>query len=217
MMAVTGGSPDVVGRALRGPPLGREDHMVILGDSGVFEPRRDFSVGTGELRKLPCPVLFLDGETDDYDAVGDQPSFPWNGGLVHTVSRDVTMLCRGEVFRLHGKTVLAFGGASTPGRDDVGKYWSWWPDQDPDGEDLERALSNVDKVGGKVDVVLSCDCPESWKDGMPGSVRGLPSGRMCQRLLESIDYGRWVFSRRGLDLDLPEVRASCVGSRVLPL
>lgn len=195
--------------------MSKNDFLVILGDSGVFAPRADLRRIAEEYRSLPCSVLFLDGPGDDYDLIGDYPPFPWNGGTVHTVSRGLIHLTRGQVFRLGGKTVLTMGGKTVPGRTDAGRYWDWWPEQDSSQEDADTACGNVRKAGGKADIVLTCDCPRSWKRYASGS--DVPqSAEVLESVLRRIGYGHWYFAGDGSGEEFPEVRATAVFRRIIP-
>lgn len=219
MIAVTGPTRNGLGRLLNDPvmrSMGPDDYLIVLGDSGVFEPRTAVGDNARRLKVLPCRILFIEGGTDDYDAIADQPRTPWNGGAVNAVARGVARLCRGSVFDIGGRTILAFGGATTPGRDDLGKYHTWWPEQDPGEAEIQMAIENANKVGG-VDYILSCDCPERWKAEVPGAVPGLPSGLAADRLLSSVCYGRWYFSNGYADKDLRTAGAYAVNQRVVPL
>lgn len=221
MFAVTGGSWGQEGlerlqedRTVSS--MSKRDFLIVLGDCGVFVPRVELSESAASYRSLPCSVLFLDGSRDDYDAVADQPAFPWNGGLVHTVSRGVTHLLRGQVFRLGGLSLLTVGGATTPGRTDAGKYWDWWPGQDVSAEDAETALRNIGKAGGGVDLVLSCECPSSWKSSVGEGVATVSSD-VLETISRKVPYGHWYFGNGYDETELQEVRASAVGGRVIPI
>lgn len=189
----------------------KSDYLIILGGCGITAPRRDREAEIARFRDLPCSVLFLDGERDDYDFLDDHPAYPWNGGLAQTVSRGIMRLCRGQVFTIDGLRILTFGGCTTEGRDDVGKYWDWWPDQDPSQEDIDTAISNA---GESVDYILSCDCPTSWRRpmGLKGST---PSSEAAEAILWNVRYGTWLFGNLGRDAVVPGMNASAVHSRVI--
>ena len=94
MLAVAGPvrdreAPEALARDPLVASMGKGDFLLILGGSGVFEPRRDRMESIRRLSCLPCTVLFLDGASDDYDAVDDYPEFPWNGGMTNDVWRGV--------------------------------------------------------------------------------------------------------------------------------
>lgn len=225
MIAVTGATdgPDGLARLRNGAlgELGPDDYLVILGGCGLFAPRADRDERLREYRALPCRILFLDGARDDYDALADYPPFRWNGGLTQSVARGVRRLLRGQVFRLGSRSFFVLGGAATPGRDDRGKYWDWWPEQDPDAADAAAAEASLAAVGWQVDYVLSVDCPASWQPEL-GPVRdagGPPSAAaaLLDRLAARLDYGHWYCGCGPVDRDLPARRATCVAAAVVRL
>ncbi len=192
--------------------LTKEDFLIVLGDCGVLAPRTDRDRVVREYRELPCSVLYLDGSRDDYDTLADYPVFRWNGGAVQVISRGILHLMRGQVFRLEGKTFLVCGGAATPGRDEAGKYWDWWPEQDPGPADRAAAADALTACGHKVDYVLSCDLPARWR---PSAEPASAAAQWLDELLSAVTYGRWFFG--GDARELPAERAEGPGERVLRL
>lgn len=194
--------------------MSKSDYLVVLGNCGIMQAHTDFQENILIYRDLPCSVLFLDGGHDDYDLIADHPLFPWNGGMVQNISRGLTHLMRGQVFTIGGRTLLTMGGSTTPGRDDVGKYYDWWPEQDIFPPEVEVAERNLSAVGDCVDLVLTCECPTSWKsriNGMP-----TPCSDALERILGVVDYGHWYFSGPSLT-ELPDVSATMVGHEVVAL
>lgn len=103
-----------------------------------------------------------------------------------------------------------FGGAMSSDKDPqptLGPYdkvWlgrtegvDWWPEEIPSEEDYENACQNLDKVGWKVDYVISHTCPVNqgtlFENGSnKGS--GDPTGIMLQRLVNNgLDFKSWHF------------------------
>jgi len=221
MLAVTGSvwDGDDLSRVASDPlvgTMGKDDFLVVLGDCGVMDPKKELSENIREFRELPCSVLFVDGSREDYDALDDHPLFPWNGGLIQNISRGILRLTRGQVFTIFGKTFLTLGGAATEGRSDRGKYYDWWPEQDPLPSDAENAVRNVTAVGGKVDFVLSCECPRSWRNEL-GAYGTSAASDVLQDVLDNVTYGHWYFGNYPVDRDLADVRASVVKDRVIRL
>ncbi|AGI48449.1 hypothetical protein TALC_01475 [Thermoplasmatales archaeon BRNA1] len=217
-LAVTGGTwgKDGIRRLFDDPVIkgfDKGDFLVILGDCGITEPRANLRERIDDYRRLPCSVLFIDGSRDDYDLLGDYPLFPWNGGMMQNISRSILRLTRGQVFMICGAKVLTLGGASTPERGDLGKYWNWWPEQDPSPGDVDTAVLNTAEWGGHVDFILTCDCPTSWKGLVGGRIS--KSSDVLEDLLRRVDYRHWYFGNHPIDADYDDVRASCVNKRVI--
>ena len=194
--------------------MSKNDFLLVLGNCGITEVHTDFHENILMYRDLPCSVMYLDGPHDDYDLLSDYPLFPWNGGMTQNISRYLVHLIRGQVFTMGGKRFLAMGGGTTPGRDEIGKFYDWWPEQDIFPAELDCALENLDAVGGKVDYVFSCECPTSWK----GPVKGAKTS--CSDALENIlahaDYGHWYFSNPSY-VQLPDLRATGLSHEVILL
>ena len=194
--------------------MGKNDFLIVLGNCGITEARTDFHENVLLYRDLPCSVLYLDGAHDDYDLLADHPLFPWNGGMTQNISRYLTHLVRGQVFTLGGKRFFVMGGSTTPGRDDRGKYYEWWPEQDIFPAEMDEAYANLKANGNRADYVLTCECPTSWKT----YVRGVktPCSESLEELLAHVDYGHWFFSSDRLT-EIPEHRATAVGHEVVVL
>lgn len=213
MFAVTGSTLGECGYLglLKDPivqSMSKHDYLVMLGNSGITEPRVDFRETVSKYRDLPCSILVIDGSTDDYDLLSDHPLFPWNGGMTQNLSRNITRLMRGQVFAIQGKTIFSMGGALSKERTDFGKYYDWWPEQEISEEDLMEAESNL-AHREHVDWVFSCERPACWdSNGGYAILDGLST---------RIPYGHWYFSNSPYTMEYPEHRATQVGTTVISL
>ncbi|HBA73604.1 MAG: hypothetical protein A2X82_18910 [Geobacteraceae bacterium GWC2_55_20] len=163
--------------------------------------------------------MAVDGNHENFARLfgGGFPLLEIFGGRAYKIREHVYYMKRGEVFNIEGKTFLAFGGAMSrdknPGMvpNAYGKMrpWpgrtegvNWWPEEVPGPEDLENAYRNLDKVGWKVDYVLSHTCPESMRpyfgaEGRPAD----PTESMLQELLtRGLIYSDWHFGHYHLDM-----------------
>ncbi|MBQ8159199.1 MAG: metallophosphoesterase [Clostridia bacterium] len=122
------------------------------------------------------------------------PRVLWHGGYVRQLRPSVLMLERGEFFTLGDKTCFAFGGARSHDigdgilnpvdfeTEEVFKEsyrdWqdmrrsfrvlgtSWWRQEMPSGEEMNRARDNIQqflKSHDQVDFIFTHDCPTSDK------------------------------------------------------
>ncbi|MCQ2071088.1 MAG: hypothetical protein MJZ68_08150 [archaeon] len=185
----------------------KKDFLIILGSCGVIEPRQDLWTKALRFRELPCGILFLGGEKEDYDVLEEHPLFPWNGGMIQNVSKLVFRLCRGQRFSLFGKSVLTLGGRSSEVREDIGKYWTWWPEQCPSSIEVELAISNSLE---NTDYIFTGDNPCSWKH----SER--PSSVALDGMVGKVSYCHWYFYGDE-DREYPEHNATSVHHNVIPL
>lgn len=76
--------------------LEKEDYLIILGDVGVC-----WDGGAGDafvqecLHNLPCTVLFIDGNHENFDLLEQYPEEEWHGGNVQYIQEDIIHLRSG--------------------------------------------------------------------------------------------------------------------------
>jgi len=199
----------------------RGDMVICLGDLGgvwyhdyhtneKHKRREDFFLES-QLRQRFI-WLAVDGNHENFARLfgGEFPLVDIFGGKAYRIRDHVYYLKRGEVFTIEGTTFFAFGGATShdkepgtivnasgksrpwPGRT---KGIDWWPEEVPSREDFENACRNLDKVGWKVDYVLSHTCPTSQRAAFDGGNRPPdPTEAMLQELLDrGLEFREWHF------------------------
>ena len=161
--------------------------------------------------------LAVDGNHENFARLfgGEFPLVELYGGKAYQIRKNVNYLKRGEVFEIEGKTFLAFGGAASHDKEPGWNYpsglgvwgspreWNpgrteekdWWPEEVPSREDFENACRNLDRVGWKVDYVISHTCPMSERILFGGSGRSAdPTETMLQELWDrGLEFGSWHF------------------------
>ena len=140
--------------------MGRSDYAIITGDfGGVWDDSPREAYWLDWLEEKPFTTLFVDGNHENFDRLGELPVHQWQGGKVHYVRPHVLHLMRGQVFEIDGITFFAMGGAAShdiqdgildpasPGFEQ--EYWfkrrtrqmfrvkgiSWWPQEMPSEEE----------------------------------------------------------------------------------
>ncbi|MBO7535566.1 MAG: metallophosphoesterase [Bacilli bacterium] len=93
----------------------KDDYIIILGDFGGIwnykgETKEEIDT-LNKLENLPCSILFIDGNHENFARLNAFPVEEWNGGKVHKIRPHVIHLMRGQVFNLQGRTFATFGGA----------------------------------------------------------------------------------------------------------
>ena len=125
------------------------------------------------------------------------PVREWNGGLVHEVRPHVLHLMRGEVFDIDGLTVLAMGGAASNDSQYRREGRSWWPEEMPSEEEMGHCRASLDRVGWKVDHVVTHEAPAALAEGLcrerGREYRGDPLQTFLGELDGRLDYCAWFF------------------------
>ena len=188
----------------------KDDYLIILGDAAVC-----WRKGVGDeitkdmLSKLPCTVLWLDGNHENFDEISTYPVSEWNGGKVQYIREDIIHLMRGQVYEIEGKTFFTFGGGLS-----IDKAWrtpgkSWWAEEMPSKEEYGEGNKNLARVGHKVDYVLTHTCPRHVAPKLVENV--MPGEEELQDYFEEIsqkiEYREWFFGHWHVDWKEGKFRA----------
>jgi hypothetical protein len=142
-----------------------------------------------QLARRNPTFLFADGNHENFDRLnGEFPVVDFHGGKAHKIRENIYHLMRGYVYELEGKTFFVFGGARShdiqDGIIDPAEYpslkeavkdynfrtlhlgemlrikgLSWWKQELPTQEEMDRGIENLKRYDFKVDYVISHCCP----------------------------------------------------------
>ena len=150
-----------------GRTLTRDDVVIVAGDFGfVWDGSNAERYWLDWFESKPWTTCFVDGNHENHHALAELPVREWNGGLVHEVRPRVLHLMRGEVFGIDGLTVLAMGGAASNDRQYRREGRSWWPEEMPSEEEMGRCRASLDRMGWKVDHVVTHEAPAALAEGL---------------------------------------------------
>lgn len=203
-----------------GKLMTKEDYVIIAGDFGCIwdykGENKHEKYNLDWLEKLPFTVLFVDGNHENFSRLNKYPTKTWKGGRIHVIRPHVYHLMRGYVFNIDGQKIFTFGGAASHDIDDgildpikdkkKIKEWnqdyskmfrilnvSWWPEELPSEKEMERGLKNLEKVGNKVDFIIT-HSPSTSNIMMLG--RGFYKPDILSDYLEEIKqnvkYKKWI-------------------------
>ena len=89
------------------------------------------------------------------------------------------------------------GGASSNDRQYRREGRSWWPEEMPSEEEMERCRASLDRVGWKVDHVVTHEAPAALAEGLcrerGREYRGDPLQTFLGELDGRLDYCAWFF------------------------
>ena len=170
--------------------LTKEDYIIICGDFGLcWAKDKTFEYHCKNFAEKPYTILWVQGNHENYDMIGEYPLEEWHGGKARHIIRDkVILLERGQVFEIDGKTFFTFGGASS--HDIQGGILdrqtvdfaeqkrradrnyppyrilqeSWWPQELPTEGELQEGLRNLERYHYEVDYVITHCCASTLQD-----------------------------------------------------
>ena len=127
------------------------DVLVHLGDFGYSYSRRFLAEVSAASLTNQVPVLFVDGNHENFKRLH---SFPIGPDGTRQVADNVWHLPRGFRWSWDGLRFLAMGGAHSVDRPYRVPGVSWWADEAITEEQVARAAA-----GDHADVLISHDCP----------------------------------------------------------
>lgn len=183
------------------------DYLIICGDFGlVWEscPSAQEGWWLRWLDKKPWTTLFVDGNHENFARLNMLPEEQWHGGTVHRVSDSVLHLMRGQVFDIEGKTYFTFGGAASHDRKWRVEGRSWWPEEMPADEEMQRGEAALDACGRRVDCVLTHCAPTLVQGRMDGGFLPDTLTEYLQGVRDTVEFDRWFFGHYHRDVDFSD-------------
>ncbi|MBQ9871439.1 MAG: metallophosphoesterase [Eubacterium sp.] len=205
----------------------KDDYVIVLGDFGVIWDYKGESRYEKHwldwLDSKSFTTLFIDGNHENHDRLDAMSVEKWHGGKVHRIRSSVIHLMRGQIFDVEGLKLFTFGGASShdikdgilePGDPRI-KRWSndyyksfrvnkqsWWERELPSESEMAEGLQNLDKVGWKVDYVLTHCASASTTTVLSQDIRDQDVlTRYLQDIKEKLTYRGWFFGHHHVDKD----------------
>lgn len=143
-----------------GNKLTREDYVIIAGDVCVpsFGQTVENNTGLGYYEKKKYTTLFVEGNHENFAELNKLPVSEWHGGKVHILADNFIHLMRGQVYTIEDKKIFTFGGAYSPDRAMRLIGYSWFTEEECSYAEKDEAISNLDKINNKVDIIISHTC-----------------------------------------------------------
>ena len=176
--------------------VSKNDILIILGDAGIVWSETDCSLFDYET--LGPTVFFIDGNHENFTLLNRFPVVERFGAKVHYLSHDIFHVFRGEILKINGKSFLCLGGATSIDKEYRVPGISWWAEEHICDEDIDNALKNIEKSGGKVDYILTHCAPSPIVRSMFGYASDSDTDKLS-KLQGSIAYDSWYFGHYHAD------------------
>ncbi len=184
-----------------GRELTERDYAVITGDFGFlfYAPGSPHYVEQqkqlDEMEKFPYTILFVDGNHENFDLLNALPVEEWKGGKVHRVRRNVLHLMRGQVYDIDGVRVFAMGGAYSVDKYMRSEGFSWWRAELPTAADYKEATANLERVGKKVDIILTHTAPREIirRMGKEPDLHDMELTGFLEWIMYEVEFKQWFF------------------------
>lgn len=145
-----------------GKELTKDDFLIILGDSGINWSNNEFSkediyVKTW-LNDKPWTTLDILGNHHNYDRLFQMKPIPFFKGRAYHLSESIFALERGSIFDFGGISVFTMGGGFSLDKSNRMDHISWWKEEMPSFEEMDRGLKLLFHHNNSVDFILTHTC-----------------------------------------------------------
>jgi len=123
---------------------------------------------------------------------------------------------RGEIFDLDGIRFFALGGAASTDRYLRKEGFDWFAQEVPSQEECDYAWNNLERVGWKVDIVLTHTAPTRLIQRLGRGDRADHFTDFLQKISEKLVYNHWYFGHFHDDIQLDE-RHTLVYQKIIPI
>ena len=220
MIYVTGDVHGDVGRfkSKAAKRLRKGDTLLVCGDFGFVwdgSPKEQRTLKW--LGKRPYHILFLDGTHDNLDLLAGYPEVELFGGRARQVSGNCYYLPRGGIYTIESDVVFVMGGGESGDMDARIEGKTWWPQELPSLEELDRARRALAARQNVVDYIVTHE-PSSIVSGFL-DMDTSRQNQLCAFLDEisrTVRYKHWFFGSCHLDKVIPP-RHHAVYQEILPL
>lgn len=198
----------------------RNDFVIILGDfGGIWSNSKEEKYWLDWLNDKPFTTLFVDGNHENFNMLYTFPVVDFHGGKARKIRDNIYHLMRGYVFDICDKKFFAFGGASSHDIQDgildpndfvdmddfrdtyrrwqkYGKMFrvrgvSWWDQEMPNDEEMERGRQSLKEVDNKVDYVLTHCAPQEVSSVLGFTDRNKLTWYLNELIWDGLQFDRW--------------------------
>ena len=220
----------------------RNDIVIVCGDFGLWHDTSQEQWWLNWLGEKSFTLVFVDGNHENFDRLysDEFPIVDFHGGKAHKIRENIYHLMRGYVFDFEGKKFFAFGGASShdisdgilDGKDfksdedflEAIYEWraqnkmfrinhiSWWEQELPSEEEMDRGFESLAKYGNKVDYVITHCCPKNIA-GLMGFYETDTITDYFEEVASSLGFKRWYFGHYHKDKNVYD-KFTCLYNKI---
>lgn len=185
--------------------LRKNDFLIICGDFGfLWDGSKKEQRILKQIGKLRYNVLFVDGCHENYDLLNKYEETDWNGGRVRVISGRLMQLERGYVYKIGDQKIFAFGGGQSDDLDIRRAADTWWKEEIPTVEEIDRAVKSLEASGNIVDYIITHEPPASLKDFLQIDMEQKSEmSTYFDNLRLNCKFKRWFFGKCHINKAIP--------------
>ena len=135
--------------------LKEDDILIVLGDFGFFF---NWSlIDQWNNYNFKFTTICVLGNHENYSILDLFQKDEIFGAKCRKMNDKTFIINNGEILNIDNKKIFVFGGALSIDRAYRIPYISWWPEEQPNGNDYKNAIDNLSKIDYNIDYFLAHD------------------------------------------------------------
>lgn len=185
--------------------MSKDDYVIICGDFGlVWDGSRREIYWQNWLADKNFTTLWIDGNHENFDILREFPLIDRFGGKVREVAPGIFHLDRGQVLTINNKKIFVMGGARSHDKMYRKEHISWWKEEMPSKDEMERAICSLESNNWTVDYVLTHCAPRSIQTMIADYYENDELTGFLERIRVDLNFKRWFFGHYHIDKQLNE-------------
>lgn len=185
--------------------LTKDDYVIVCGDFGlVWDDSSREHYWRKWLSKKNFTTLFVDGNHENFPLLRTFPTVEKFGGQVRQITPSVFHLERGQVLQIDEHRFFVMGGAASHDKEWRTEGVSWWPEEIPSKEEMERGIKALEMVDWKVDFVLTHCAPKCILPFLNGGYGNDTITSYLNFIFAGLEFKRWFFGHYHISRQLNE-------------
>ena len=134
----------------------------------------------------------MDGNHENFDRLYNEFEIvDFRGGKAHKIRENVYHLMRGYIFDFDGQKFFAFGGASSHDIQVRVNHLSWWKQELPSQEEMDRGEKNLEAINYKVDFVITHCLPQTIASELGYFGKDIITEYFDKLLNKGLEFKKW--------------------------
>lgn len=180
--------------------LTKKDYLIVCGDFGLIWDGSTQEIWWKKwLAGKNFTTLWIDGNHENFDILREFSLQDKFGGKVREIAPNIYHLERGQVLTIDGQRFFVMGGARSHDKEYRTEHISWWKDEMPSMEEMERGINALDNNGWSVDYVLTHCAPRSIQTMIADWYENDPLVSYLERIMVDLQFKRWYFGHYHID------------------
>lgn len=196
--------------------LKKDDVLIITGDFGfIWDNSKSEIKALKKLSKRKYKILFVDGVHENFELLEQYEVVAIFGAKARRIADNIYCLNRGEIYNIDNKSIFCLGGGEVDDPFEKGVNDALHSPM-PTDEQLKYAVDNLQKIGKKVDVIITHEAPASVKRLIRRDCEINDLNMFLDTILHNVKYSKWLFGSLHTDRALSN-QMTCVWQEVIRL